>query len=294
MSQLILEDIKKTFGKTKVLQSVNLKISSGLFGLLGKNGAGKTTLMRILATVLNPDSGRIYYGDIEWSKHADEVRRMIGYLPQEFGVFRNVTAMECLQYIAHLKGMTNKKTIAEEIEKILYEVNLEQVKDKKVGSFSGGMKRRLGIAQALLNDPQIVIVDEPTAGLDPEERIRFRSLLRQFGRNRIILLSTHIVEDIEATCHSVAGLKNGKAEQFSSLHDLASIAKNKVWLWRLTNEEYHQLHGNYQIISTKHNGDEVELRIIAHGAPSSDAVGVEPTIEEGYLIWNEQEDSHQS
>ncbi len=287
MTLLKIENITKSYGKNTALKEVDLEITNGLFGLLGQNGAGKTTLMRILATVVKPDHGKIYYEDIEWAKNPDQVRRIIGYLPQEFGVFSNVTAVECLRYIANLKGMQHKGRINEEIEGILEAVNLLHVKNQRVGGFSGGMKRRLGIAQALLNDPKILIIDEPTVGLDPEERIRFRNFLRQLGKNRIVLLSTHIVEDIEALCHRVAVLKNGKAEQFQNLYELAAQAEGKVWLWRLTNTQYEGLTGNHQIISTKHDKDGVELRIIAHETPGQGAVMAEPTIEEGYLIWNE-------
>ncbi len=294
MDKLIIHNVDKSFNRAKVLRQVNLEIPYGIFGLLGENGAGKTTLMRIIATVLKPDKGEINMGNIKWSKDSHKVRQMLGYLPQEFGLFKNITAAECLQYIASLKGIKNKKECLAQIEKVLKEVNLLEVKDKKVGSFSGGMKRRLGIAQALLNDPKLVIVDEPTAGLDPAERIRFRNLLRQLGNNRIVILSTHIVEDIEATCQSLAVIKKGITVQFSSQLELSSIASGKVWKWKLRNEEYNNLGKDMgkdiYIVSSKIHKNNVEARIISGVKPGPGAEETTPTIEEGYLVWNMQQE----
>lgn len=294
MDKLIIHNIDKSFNRTKVLRQISLEIPYGIFGLLGENGAGKTTLMRIIATVLKPDKGEINMGNIKWNKDSHKVRQMLGYLPQEFGLFKNITAAECLQYIASLKGIKNKKECLAQIEKVLKEVNLLEVKDKKVGSFSGGMKRRLGIAQALLNDPKLVIVDEPTAGLDPAERIRFRNLLRQLGNNRIVILSTHIVEDIEATCQSLAVIKKGVTVQFSSQLELSSIASGKVWEWKLRNEEYNNLDKdtgkNIYVVSSKIYKNNVVARIISSVKPGPGAKETTPTIEEGYLVWNMQQE----
>lgn len=294
MDSLIINDIKKSFKKINALQCINLKIGKGLFGLLGENGAGKTTLMRILATVLEPDGGEIYLGDIRWNKHPDKVRQMLGYLPQDFGVFKNITAYECLKYIGYLKGIKSEKIVTEQVERTLRDVNLYDFRDRKIGGFSGGMRRRLGIAQALLNNPSLIIVDEPTSGLDPEERINFRNLLHELGKEHIVILSTHIVADIEATCQSLAVIKRGFANQFTSLSELINIAENKVWIWKLSNKDYNELDRKFKIISTKTSQDITELRIISDVKPSQDAIITEPTVEEGYIVWNIQQKNIQS
>lgn len=286
MSELIIENLTKSFGKKEILHAINLKIGHGLFGLLGPNGAGKTTLMRTLATILIADSGEINYRGINWRKESDAVRQMLGYLPQHFGVFRNITALECMNYIASLKGMHNKKERQQEIEILLGKVNLLSERNKKVGRFSGGMKRRLGIAQALIGNPQILLVDEPTAGLDPAERIRFRNLLRSLAADRIVVLSTHIIEDIAATCSSLAVMRNGNAAAFQSLQDLASIAQGQVWQWRVSTEQYNHLTLQGDVISTHVTAEAVELRVLSPDRPDPSAVEASPTIEEGYLVWN--------
>lgn len=286
MDNLVIRNIKKSFKNINALNCINLDIERGVFGLLGENGAGKTTLMRIIATVLEPDEGEICFGDVLWCKHPDKVRQMIGYLPQEFGIFKNITALECLEYIGYLKGIKNKNNVREQAEQILKDVNLYEYKDRKVGGFSGGMKRRLGIAQALLNNPLIIIVDEPTSGLDPEERIHFRNLLRSLGKDHVILLSTHIAADIEATCQALAVIRKGHAVKFKSLGELTDIAENKVWIWRMDTEDYNKIDTKFKIISTKTSNNITELRIISDIKPNLDAVKVQPTVEEGYLVWN--------
>ena len=290
MDKLIIHNIDRSFGRTRALRQATLEIPTGIFGLLGENGAGKTTLMRIIATVLKPDAGEITLGDIKWSKDSHKVRQILGYLPQEFGAFKNITAEECLKYIAQLKGIKGSEECLLQTERVLKEVNLFEARDRKVGGFSGGMKRRLGIAQALLKDPELIIVDEPTAGLDPAERIRFRNLLRQLGRNRIVILSTHIVEDIEATCQSLAVIKNGTSVQFSSQQELSAIATGKVWTWKLSNDDYNSLGKDIHVVSSKIHKDYVEARIIADVKPGPEAEETEPTIEEGYLVWNMEQE----
>ncbi len=290
MDKLIIQSVDKSFGRIRALRQASLEISTGIFGLLGENGAGKTTLMRIIATVLKPDAGEITLGDIKWSRDSHKVRQILGYLPQEFGAFKNVTAEECLKYIAQLKGIRGSEECLLQTERVLKEVNLLEAKDRKVGGFSGGMRRRLGIAQALLNDPELIIVDEPTAGLDPAERIRFRNLLRQLGKNRIVILSTHIVEDIEATCQSLAVIKNGTSVQFSSQQELSAIAEGKVWTWKLSNADYNSLGKDVHVVSSKIHKEYVEARIIAGVKPGPEAEETEPTIEEGYLVWNMEQE----
>lgn len=286
MNELIIHDLSKSFGKKQVLHSIHLEIGPGLFGLLGPNGAGKTTFMRILATVLQMDSGNIQMGEMSWKKNPDKVRRRLGYLPQHFGVFKNISALECMDYIASLKGLHNRRERMEEIEKLLEQVNLLAERNKKVGKYSGGMKRRLGIAQALIGNPQILLVDEPTAGLDPEERIRFRNLLRSIASDRIVILSTHIVEDIAATCRSLAVMHKGRATPFKSLHQLAQLAKGQVWQWTVSAEQFNQLDIAGDIISTHIAADNVQVRVLSTKRPHQAAQEVSPTIEEGYLVWN--------
>lgn len=289
MTKLIIDKIDKTYGKSKILNSINLEIDSGLFGLLGPNGAGKTTMMRILATLVKPDKGEIIYNDIKWSKDPDKVRKIIGYLPQEFGIFKNITAFESLDYIATLKGIEDKSKRHIHIETLLDQVNLLSEKNTKVGKFSGGMKRRLGIAQALLGEPQIVIVDEPTAGLDPEERIRFRNLLRKLSINKIVILSTHIVEDIEATCNAVAVINKGNVTKFDSLQELATLAENQVWEWKIKQNDFEKIQKiDSSIISTQVTADYITLRVLSDERPSEDAKLTNPTIEEGYIVWNKR------
>jgi len=289
-NRLILDKVSKSFGNAAVLKSVSLNIRPGLFGLLGPNGAGKTTLMRVLATLLKPDSGSIRCQSWEWSQTPEQIRFKLGYLPQHFNVFRNITGYECLDYIAVLKGVHQPKERRAMVSELLEKVNLAADAHKKTAVYSGGMKRRLGIAQALLGDPAIVIVDEPTAGLDPQERIRFRNLLRESAGERIILLSTHIVEDIEALCSSVAVLKDGHAVQFESLDDLAQSAVGKVWSCRVPSKDAMKLQASnsFQIMQSVLMGDMTELRILSETAPIDGATHCQPTVEEGYLAWSQE------
>ena len=288
MDHLKIDSLSKSFKRHRVLNQVSLEIKPGLFGLLGPNGAGKTTFMRIIATILRPDEGEIRFNGIDWSKNPDQVRKMLGYLPQDFGLFRNITARESLEYIGSLKGIP-KNHLYFEIKKVLEEVNLQEYENKKVGGFSGGMRRRLGIAQAILGEPQLIMVDEPTAGLDPEERIRFRNLLKRLGnQNRIVFLSTHIVEDIQATCEQIAVLNKGKAQIFNSTSELAKIAKDKVWKLTINEEQFNEIEKNYKIISSNMTESGIDLRILSNSKPNDDALSVDPSVEEGYLTWIHQ------
>lgn len=280
-----ITEVVKSFGKRRALDRVTLTVKPGIFGLLGPNGAGKTTLMRILATILRPDAGSVGADGIDWARDAHRVRTMLGYLPQDFGVFRNITAREALAYIGTLKGI-EKGGLGHQIETVLEEVNLKEHADEKVGRFSGGMRRRLGIAQALLGKPGLIIVDEPTSGLDPQERVRFRLLLRRLAREeRVVIVSTHIVEDVQAICDQLAVLKEGKAHQFASPEKLARAAEGRVWHWAGEAEEYALLEEKYRIVSSVSRGETVEARILSDTRPSDAAVPVAPTLEEGYLAW---------
>lgn len=280
-----ITEVVKSFGKRRALGGVTLTVKPGIFGLLGPNGAGKTTLMRILATILRPDAGSVVVDGTDWARDAHRVRTMLGYLPQDFGVFRNITAREALVYIGTLKGI-EKGELGRRIETVLAEVNLKEHADEKVGKFSGGMRRRLGIAQALLGEPRLIIVDEPTSGLDPAERVRFRLLLRRLaGEGRVVILSTHIVEDVQAICDQLAVLKKGEAHQFASPEELAQAAKDRVWHWTGEAQEYAFLEEKHRIVSSVSRGKTVEARILSDTRPGDAAVPVDPTVEEGYLAW---------
>ncbi|GAB6933353.1 ATP-binding cassette domain-containing protein [Calditerricola satsumensis] len=282
---LQIEQVQKAFRKKTALEDVTLTIKPGIFGLLGPNGAGKTTLMRILATILRPDRGSITADGIDWTRDAHRVRAMLGYLPQDFGIFRNVTAREVLAYIGTLKGV-EKGQLKRQIDAVLEEVNLTAHADKKVGTFSGGMRRRLGIAQALLGDPKLIVIDEPTAGLDPEERVRFRLLLRRLVREeRVVVLSTHIVGDVEAVCDQLAVIKKGKAHLFASPEELAQVADGRVWRWVGDAREYALLEEKYRIVSSVSRGSTMEARILSDTRPSEAAEPATPSLEEGYLVW---------
>ncbi|AUG56887.1 ABC transporter ATP-binding protein [Acetivibrio saccincola] len=282
--RLEIEGLSKSYKDKKALDSVNLFVSNGIYGLLGPNGAGKTTLMRILAGLITPDEGRVVFDGEDVLKNIDNFRYKIGYLPQEFGCYRSISVKECLDTIGVLKGIDASER-KKQIEKILCEVNLSDEYKKKVGALSGGMRRRLGIAQAMLGNPSFIMVDEPTAGLDPEERIRFRGFIRKFATNRAILLSTHIIEDIKNNCDGLALINNGKIKQFNNFEELENMAKGKVWKMVVDSDDFHKIDGKYKILSTNTNANGLEIRIYSEVKPSEDAVAVEPTVEEGYLTW---------
>lgn len=223
-TEIIIENLSKNFNKVRALKNVSLHIEKGMFGLIGRNGAGKTTLMRILATLLNKSSGAVTVCGVP-AENAKEIRKLIGYLPQDFSVYPNMRVYEAMDYLGVLSGLS-KSVRKERINELLNKVNLTSSRRLKVKALSGGMKRRLGIAQALLHDPQVLIVDEPTVGLDPEERVRFRNLLCEIAGDRIVLLSTHIVEDIEKTCEKIAVLNSGELIYNGTLKDFIGEEKS--------------------------------------------------------------------
>ncbi|ABN52054.1 MAG TPA: ABC transporter ATP-binding protein [Hungateiclostridium thermocellum] len=283
--RLKIEGLSKSYKKKKALDSVNLFISNGIYGLLGPNGAGKTTLMRILAGLIAPDEGRIEFDGEDVLKNMDKFRYKIGYLPQEFGCYKSITVEECLDTIGVLKGIRAPER-KKQIEQVLAEVNLSNEAKKKVGALSGGMRRRLGIAQAMLGNPAFIMVDEPTAGLDPEERIRFRGFIRRVAANRVVLLSTHIIEDIKNNCDGLALINNGKVKQFDGFEELENMAKGKVWKMVINSNDFYKIEGKYKILSTNTNADNnLEIRVYSEEKPSEDAEAVQPTVEEGYLTW---------
>jgi ABC-2 type transport system ATP-binding protein len=280
---ITLKALTKTFpGGVTALNKISLSIPNGMYGLLGPNGAGKTTLMRILCTILPPTSGQIDICGLDPVKQPQAVRQIIGYLPQEFGVYKRLTAYEYLDFAAGMKGLSRPES-KRQVEELLDKVNLTQERKKAVGSFSGGMKRRLGIAQALLGAPQVLVVDEPTAGLDPEERLRFRNLLTEISGERVVLLSTHIVSDIESACSNLAVIGRGQVRFTGLPEELALRAEGQVWNLEVSSAEYERLRGQLKIISSRRTGGGMALRVLAAANPFGLGEPGAPTMEDGYL-----------
>jgi len=275
--------LSKEYGRVRALTDINLTIDKGMFGLLGPNGAGKTTLMRIVTTLLPPTSGSVRVGSYDVTRQPGEVRRLLGYLPQEFGLWRRLTAFEVLDYVASLKGITPDRRRREEVGRVLETVRLTEAAHRVVGSFSGGMRQRLGIAQALLGDPSLLVVDEPTAGLDPEERIRFRNFLSDISGDRVVILSTHIVADVESTCSRLALLRRGELIYVGSPDELRSRARGKVWELQLSEREYQQLQTSHRVVSSRRVPGGVAARVLAGVPPCGGARAVEPDLEDAYM-----------
>lgn len=278
MGYLHIQGLVKNYGKFCALKHLDLKIEPGMFGLLGPNGAGKTTLMRIVTTLIPASQGKIKYDDLDW-KDTQQVRQIIGYLPQKFSLYKHIRVQEALLHIATLKGVTDKE---ETVHSILEKVNLLEQKNKKIGELSGGMVRRVGIAQAMIGKPKIIVVDEPTAGLDPEERIRFRKLLRGLGKDSIVIISTHIVEDIESTCNQVAVLKQGNLIASGTIDDIAHAAKGKVWEIFVSQEQFYDQADQWEVISSHKIENGFQMRVISESQPPHGRE-VTPTLEDGYL-----------
>ena len=279
-----IRDLSKRFkGGVTALDHVNLDVPTGMFGLLGANGAGKTTLMRILAGVLRPSAGTATIGNHDLSSAAGrrDVQRTLGYLPQELGLYPDLTARSFLDYIAILKGLDDRTNRHDRVAQLLEVVSLTDDADRKVGTFSGGMKRRVGIAQALLSDPGLLIVDEPTSGLDPEERIRFRNLLAGLGDRRTVLLSTHIVEDIASSCQRLAVMAKGRVLFAGEVTDLVEVARDRTWRVELPVGVTPE--GDLTVVSALHGGASVSYRVVSSGSYPIEGVPVEPTLEDGYL-----------
>jgi ABC-2 type transport system ATP-binding protein len=270
-------------GKVRALDSVDLTIESGMYGLLGPNGAGKTTLMRILAGILRPSMGTLLVGgnDMSTERGRTAVKRVLGYLPQELGLYPDLSAREFLDYMGILKGLDDGKARGRRVSELLGVVGIAEVASRKLKTFSGGMKRRVGIAQALLNDPTLLIVDEPTAGLDPEERIHFRNLLAELGGDRLVLLSTHIVEDVAQTSQRLAVLAQGRVIFQGTIAELVGAAEGKVWTVTTSGG---RPAGHFDVISTMHQGASVLYRLIGEAAPGDGATPATPNLEDGY-VW---------
>ena len=255
-TEIVLKDLDKYYGKKQALRRVNLTISQGMFGLLGPNGAGKTTLMKILATLLPKTGGKVTICGTDISQER-EIRRMVGYLPQDFSMYGNMTVYEVMDYLGVLSGM-KKAERRERIPMLLEKVNLTENHGTKVKAMSGGMRRRLGIAQAILHNPRVLIVDEPTAGLDPEERVRFRNLLCEIAEERIVILSTHIVGDIEATCENIAVLNQGELLFQGTVTDLLEHAEGKIFTATVSRMELPMLKKQYEVTSMLIQGNEAQ------------------------------------
>jgi ABC-type multidrug transport system ATPase subunit len=277
---LTIESVSKRFRSgTWGVRDVSLSQGAGVLGLLGPNGAGKSTLMGMIATVTRPTEGRITFGGTDLARDPDAVRRRLGYLPQDFGVYDNLSARETLRYFAALKGVHDR----DRIQAMLETVNLHTVAERMVGGFSGGMKQRLGIAQALINDPDLVIVDEPTAGLDPEERVRFRNILSEIGFGKLVILSTHIVSDIESTATHIAILRQGSLIALETPEELMQKAAGHVWLAVLSSEELAAHRDRLAVSSAVRKSDGIQVRLVQSEQPLPAAIAVEPTLEDAYL-----------
>ncbi|PZD93212.1 ABC transporter ATP-binding protein [Paenibacillus sambharensis] len=285
---LVAEQLTKAYGRKTALHEASFTLSNGITGLLGPNGAGKTTLLRILSTYHQPTTGKLTLDGVQWSrKNMEHIRSLIGYLPQHVGLFPALTVREYLSYIGSMRGM-DSRLVKERTEEVLHEVNLADKAREQVRSLSGGMKQRLGIAQAILHEPSLLLVDEPTAGLDPEERIRFRNLVKRLAFNRAVLLSTHITGDITMTCDRVFLMKQGRLEAHEHVHSVTGYASGRVWGLYAGREEYERLLGNPALFITdaaQQIGGGYNLRIIAQDEPCAGAELVQPTLEEGYMVW---------
>jgi ABC-type multidrug transport system ATPase subunit len=271
---------KKPF---KALSCVSMEIGNGMFGLLGPNGAGKTTLMRIICGILEQSYGKVWINGLDTQLKREELQGLIGYLPQEFGSYENMTAHEYLHYQAMLKNLTDVKIREERVTYVLNAVHMAERRNEKIGSYSGGMKQRMGIAQILLHLPRILVVDEPTAGLDPRERIRFRNLLVELSRERVVIFSTHIIEDISSSCNKVAVLNKGKLRYLGKPIDMTREAEGHVWQFNIPATEFNTFVSNHLVVHHMSEGENVRVRVISENSPWHGAINASPNLEDAYL-----------
>ncbi len=282
---LLIENVSKRYRGSDfyALRDLTLDIGPGILGLLGPNGAGKSTLMRIIATITKPTHGTVRWNGVDIVQKPDEIRAVLGYLPQDFGVYPNLNADEFLQYMAAIKGVA-PKAAKERIDDLLAFVNLLDARKRPLGDYSGGMKQRIGIAQALLNDPRILIVDEPTVGLDTEGRVRFRHLLAELAGERVVILSTHIVSDVEATANDIAIINQGHLIVRSSPEELLQSVEGKVWDWVIPSSELPSAKQRYVLSSVIRRKDGLHTRVVLETSPAREALPASsPTLEEAYL-----------
>ena len=284
--KLSINNLSKTYRNgVKALDKVNLEIGTGMFGLLGPNGAGKSSLMRTIATIQSPDDGEIFFNDINVLEDNISLRKILGYLPQTFGVYPKMTADRLLNYFATLKGVSSKKERKELIDNLLEITNLEDARWKNVSGFSGGMKQRFGIAQLLINNPKLIIVDEPTAGLDPAERQRFLNVLREIGSNSTVIFSTHIVEDVKELCNNMAIMNNGRILKQIKPTDSTKELKGKIWTKIVDKNQIDELNKNLNILSTSFNPDNsINIRIYSESKTNKGFKKVDPNLEDVYFI----------
>lgn len=282
--ELSLDRLSKQYGSKIAVDSISATLTPGVYGLLGANGAGKTTLMRMLCGILEPTSGEVFFNDHEITAMGAAYRNMLGYLPQDFGYYPNYTAMEFMLYMAALKGIPRNIAV-KRIKKLLTTVDLSHVASKRIRTFSGGMKQRVGIAQALLNNPKVLMLDEPTAGLDPKERVRFRNLLSEFAGDKIVILSTHIVSDIEAIADEVLLMKKGRIVQRGTVPELVQKAQGRVWELAVSPREANLWQAQATVANLRHEGNQVVLRIVSDKMPSQTAVPCSASLEDLYLYY---------
>lgn len=279
--EIVINNLSKNYGKKAALEKVSLTIPSGMYGLLGRNGAGKTSLMRILATLSVPSGGEISMNGIP-IKETEKIREIVGYLPQDFSFYRNMSVYDAMDYLGLLSNIPDKIR-KERISALLEQVNLKADMRTKIRALSGGMKRRLGIAQALLHNPQILIVDEPTAGLDPEERIRFRNLLSEFAEDRIVILSTHISSDLESSCENIGVLDKGRIIWNGSTEELVKQAEGKVYLISAAGKPDKRIKEKYTVLNISASGAGARYRVLSDTTPEENHILQAPALEDGYM-----------
>lgn len=284
MHELKLTNVEKSFKEKKAVRDVNICLNHGVYGLLGENGAGKTTLMRLICNILKPTQGNILCDGLEIGQMGGAYRRLLGYLPQDFGYYRDFSAYRFMNYMAALKAVP-KECAKNKIDALLDLTGLSEEKDKKLKTYSGGMIRRIGIAQALLNDPEILILDEPTAGLDPKERVRFRNIISSLGKQKLVILSTHIVSDVEYIADEIMIMKDGKIQQSGRKEDISKAVEGCVWKCLVPEKKAAELNEQYIVSNLRSNGDQVELRIVSEKKPVEDALPQEVTLEDVYLFY---------
>jgi ABC-type multidrug transport system ATPase subunit len=281
---LVIKNLSKTYSNgVKALNNVNLEIGKGMFGLLGPNGAGKSSLMRTIATLQQPDEGSISFNGIDVAAEPEKIRQRLGYLPQDFDVYPRISAYDLLDHMAVLKGLGNSKQRKESVEGLLAQTNLWEARKKAVSTFSGGMRQRFGIAQALLGDPELIIVDEPTAGLDPEERNRFHNLLAEVGQDKVVILSTHIVDDVEELCSNLAVLAAGSIQLAGQPVDLVQTLNGRIWRKTIVKEELSAHQQQYDVISTRLKAGKTVLHVLSDEQPDASFEALAPDLEDVYF-----------
>ncbi|MCC1484225.1 ABC transporter ATP-binding protein [Winogradskyella immobilis] len=284
--KLTINNLTKTYKNgVKAIDNLNIEIGTGMFGLLGPNGAGKSSLMRTIATLQSPDSGSIFFNDINVLEDKMALRKVLGYLPQSFGVYPKMSAEKLLDYFATLKGVKSKEDRKKLIDEVLEITNLYEVRKKSVSGYSGGMKQRFGIAQLLLNNPKLIIVDEPTAGLDPAERHRFLNILREVGTNCTVIFSTHIVEDVKELCNEMAILNGGRILKHTTPMDATNELEGQIWTKTIERSELDGIEANYNLLSSNYNQDNsLNVRVYSAEQPSDDFITTDPQLDDVYFI----------